>query len=191
MDKHLSKNTNSHQLSQGNLTSRQRQKLKSHVIDFNNYLNSLFPSFDSLYKEISSGFHLVDNFSDCFSFHTVNSRDKDIIKAYLQNLNKMIENFCIDPETIIIISDASIKNNVVTSISHVCSSRNILAKTIYHAINVTFTKAELFTIRCEINQAVHIQNVYCIFVITDTIHLARWILDLFSHPYQLQFITIS
>ena len=84
LDKHLSKNTNSHQLSQGNLTSRQRQKLKSHVIDFNNYLNSLFPSFDSLYKEISSGFHLVDNFSDCFSFHTVNSRDKDIIKAYLQ-----------------------------------------------------------------------------------------------------------
>ena len=85
----------------------------------------------------------------------------------------MIEDFCIDSETIIIISDASIKNNIVTSISHVRSSQNILAKTIYYAINVTFTKAELFTIRYEINQAVHIQNVYCIFVITDTIHLAR------------------
>jgi len=122
LDKHLLKNTNSHQLAQGNLTSRRCQKLKSHVVDSNNYLNSLFPSFDSMYKEISSSFHLVDNFSDCFSFHTVNSRDKDIIKAYLQNLNKMIEDFCIDPETIIIISDTNIKNNVITSISHICSS---------------------------------------------------------------------
>ena len=61
-----------------------------------------------------------------------------------------------DPKTIIIISDASIKNNVATSILYICSSRNILAKTIYYAVNITSTKAELFTIRYKINQAIHV-----------------------------------
>jgi len=173
LNKHLSKNVNPHQLLLGTLTFRQCQKLKNHVVNSNDCLNSLFSSFNSLHKEISSSFHLVDNFSDCFSFHTVNCRDKDVAKAYLQNLNRTIEDFCIDPETIIIIFDASIKNNVITSISHVCSHQNILAKTIHYAINITSTEVELFTIRCGINQAIHIQNVHHIFVITDAIHSAR------------------
>jgi len=87
------------------------------------------------------------------------------MNAYLQNLNKIFKIFCIEAKTVIVISDASIKNNVSTSISYVCSGQNILAKTIYHTINVTSTEAELFAIRCVINQTIHLQNFDCIIVI--------------------------
>ena len=60
----------------------------------------------------------------------------------------------LDLKTVIVISDASIKNNVATSILHICSGHNILAKTIHYAINITSTKTELFTIRYGINQVV-------------------------------------
>jgi len=40
------------------------------------------------------------------------------------------------------------------SIAHVQSEQNIITKTIHHAIDVMLTKAELFTIKCRINQVV-------------------------------------
>jgi len=63
-----------------------------------------------------------------------------------------------------------------------------VAKTIHHAINITTIKAELFTIRCRINQAIHITNVLHIIVITDAIYSAKKIFDSFFHPYQVQYI---
>jgi len=57
-----------------------------------------------------------------------------------------------------LLSNVSIKNNVPTSISYVCSGQNILAKTIHHTVNVTSTKAKLFAIRYGINQTIHLQN---------------------------------
>ena len=80
---------------------------------------------------------------------------------------------------------------MATSISHIHSHDNLVVKTIHHAINVTTTEAELFTIRCSINQASHIPNINCIFVITDSIHAAKRIFDLSSHPYQIHSAAIS
>ena len=61
---------------------------------------------------------------------------------------------------------------------------------IHHTVNITTTEAELFTIRCGINQAIHIANVSCIIVITDAIHSAKKIFDSSPHPYQVQSIAI-
>ena len=83
------------------------------------------------------------------------------MKVHFQNLNKIIRDFYTDPETVIIIFNMSIKNNI------------------------TSTEAELFVIRCSIDQAVHFQDIYYIIVITDTIHLARQIFNSFSYSYQL------
>jgi len=152
---------------------KQQLKVKSSIVDTNNYLNGIFSSFDSLHKELSSSFRLVDSFSDHFYFHTVNHKDKESKEAYLHKLNKIFEDILSDSNTIIVISDTSIKNNVTTSILHVCSGHNTIAKTIHHTVNITSTEAELFTIRYGINQAVQVSNISCIIVITDTIHLAR------------------
>ena len=38
-------------------------------MDVNNCLNGIFSFFNSLNSEFSLGSRLVDNFSNCFSFH--------------------------------------------------------------------------------------------------------------------------
>ena len=53
--------------------------------------------------------------------------------------------------TVVVLSDTNIKNQVVTSITHICYSHNIMAKTIHHAVNIITTKAKLFVIRYGIN----------------------------------------
>jgi len=95
-----------------------------------------------------------------------------------------------DPNSVIVISDASIKNNVATSISHVHLHSNGVKNTIYHAVNITSTEAKLFAIRYGINQAVQILDIFYIIVITNTIHSVRHIFDSMTHPYQIQLIAI-
>ncbi len=51
---------------------------------------------------------------------------------------------------------------------------------------ITSTEAELFAIRCSINQAMNLNNIAKIIVITDFIHTARKIFDSLAHPYQIQ-----
>jgi len=135
-NQHL-KNSTPHCFSLEKLTSKQWLKVKSFIVVANNHLNGILPSFDSLHKKLSSGFQLLDNFHDHFSFHIVNHKNKDIKDTYLCKLNKVFEDSLTDSKTVIIISDTSIKNNVAMSISHICSDYNILAKTIYYAVNVT------------------------------------------------------
>ena len=107
--------------------------------------------FDSLYKELSSSFKLVDNFSNCFSFYIVNCKNKESKEAYLHKLNKIFEDTLSDSNTIIIISNTSIKNNIAISILYIHSGYNTIAKTIYYTINITSIEVELFAIKYRIN----------------------------------------
>ena len=54
----------------------------------------------------------------------------------------------------LIIVNASVKNNVTTLISHIYKGQEVITKLVHHTINVTFTEAELFAIRCGINSIV-------------------------------------
>jgi len=49
----------------------------------------------------------------------------------------------------------------------------------------------LFVIRYRINQAVQISEASHIIIITDSIHLAKHISNLITHPYQIQLIAIA
>jgi len=69
------------------------------------------------------------------------------------------------------------------SIAYVCLELNIVTKTIHHIVNITSTKVELFAIRYRINQAVQVTDTSHIIVITDAIHLIKYIFDSSSHPY--------
>ena len=60
-----------------------------------------------------------------------------------------------------------------------------------YVINVMFTKAELFAIRCSISQASQIQGVTYIIVVTNAILAAKRIFDTPFYLYQLNFIVIS
>ena len=91
---------------------------------------------------------------------------------------------------ILIIADTRIKNNVAMSISYILSSQSSLKKTIHSVVNITFTEAEMFSIRYDINQAVEFPNIKKIIIITDTVHAARHIFNSLTHLCQLYSIAV-
>ena len=96
----------------------------------------------------------------------------------------------LSPSTTIIASDASIKNNVATLILHIHMYNRLIIKMIHHAVHITSTEAELFAIRCSINQTSNFDNMSKIIVAANSIHVARKIFELSVHPYQIQLATI-
>jgi len=154
-------------------------------------LNEIFPAFDSLNRKLSLGFHLVNTFPNCFSFHSVNQKDANTRITYHNKLDNIYKNSLISQNTVLIISNTSIKNNITISVLHICREQDIIAKTIHHTINVTSTKAKLFAIKCSINFVTQMQDIAHIVVITDAIPVAKHIFDISIHPYQLHSITIS
>ena len=82
------------------------------------------------------------------------------------------------------LSDASIKNDIATSISHIHQANHPLIKTVHHTAFVTSLEVELFAIRCSINQACNKEGISKIIVITDSIHVMKIIFNNSLHPYQ-------
>ena len=164
-----------------NITSKQCFKIKSSVVYANNYLNGNFPVFDSLNSKFSLGSCLVDNFSSCFFFHRANYKNKESKVAHFHKLNDIVLNALFNSNSVIVVSDTSIKNNVAMSIIYIHLHLNPIKKTLYHAIGITSTVAELFAIRCGINQAIQIQEVSHIIIITDSIYVIHWIFDSFIY----------
>ena len=179
---HQNKEPNPHAI--GSLTNRQKNIAKGHLIDSCNKSYSIFPSFSPLHQEFTPGFCLTDIFSDCFSFNLTNKKEKDKDKIRVQELDNMTLWISSSPNTALIVTDASIKNDIATSISHIHQAYHPLIKTVYHAVFVTSSEVELFTIRCSINQACNKEDVFKIFVITDSIHATKNIFNSSSHPYQ-------
>ena len=80
-----------------------------------------------------------------------------------------------DFNSVVIISNMSIRNNVAISILHIHSYTNDIKKTIHHTVNITLTEAKLFAIRRGINQIIQILKAFYIIVITNAIYLAKYI----------------
>ena len=179
----LSSMPNSHCI--GTLTNCQRNLTKGHLIDSYNKAHRIFPSFSPLNPEFSPGHCIMDEFSNHFSFNLVNKKEKEKYKTHAQELDDMVLSNSSSPQSALIIMDASIKNDIATLVLHIHIANCPLTKTVHHASFVTSTKAELFAIRCGINQACSINSISKIIVITDSIHAAKKIFNSKSHPYQL------
>ena len=136
-------------VSLNSLTNKQRTLVKGHLIDLANRFNECLPSFNSLNLEFSPDLQVINNFSDRISF--VLNKEKNN-KLHAQNLDKMVLESSFSPSIAIIASDVSIKNLVAISIVHIYTHDKPIIKTIHYAVNVTSTEAELFAIRCGINQ---------------------------------------
>jgi len=148
----------------------------------------LFPSFSPTHPELSPGFRIIDNFSDRFSFNLCNKEKND--KFHFYQLDSVVIESFLSQSIATIATDASIKNNIATSILHTNISNQPLVKTIHHTVFVTSSEAELFTIRCSINQASSKENVSKIIVITDSIYIAKNIFDTSSYPLQIHAMAI-
>ena len=136
-----------------------------------NRFNEIFPSFIPLYSEFSPRLRIIDNFSDCISFN-VRDKGKDD-NHYTHQLDKLALESSSSPSTTIIATDASIKNDVATFILHIHTYNRPIIKMIHHVVYVISTEAELFVIRYSINQALNLDNVSKVIVITDSIHMVK------------------
>ena len=89
-----------------------------------------------------------------------------------------------NPFHALVITNASVENNITTFISHIHICNKPITKTLHHTVNITSTEAELFVIRCSINQATNSAGISKIIIITNSIHTVRKISNLLSYPFQ-------
>ena len=158
-------------------TKRQKSNIKGHLINSNNKLFGVSPSFSPLNPEFIPGSRVVDIFPDRFSFNLANKGIND--NLHTQQLNNMTLQSSSSPNMAIIVTDVSVKNDIATSIFHIHTFNQPMIKTVHHAAFVTSTEAKLFTIRCSI------ENISKIIVVTNSIHAARKIFDDKYNPYQI------
>ena len=119
---HQSKEPNPHTVS--SLMNRQKNIVKGHLINSYNKSYSIFPSFSPLHQEFTPGFCLSDIFSDHFSFNLANKKEKDKDKIHAQELDDMALRISSFPNTALIVTDASIKNNIATFIKLTTPHKN-------------------------------------------------------------------
>ena len=164
------------------LMNWQRNIAKGYLIDSNNKAYGIFPSFSPLHPEFALGSQITDNFFNCFSFNLASKKEKD--KIHFQELNEIVLHFSSSPSMALVVTDASIKNDIATSISHIHSANQPFIKTVHYTAFITSMEAELFTIRCSINQACIKENVSKIIIVTDSTYAAKKIFNSKLHPYQ-------
>jgi len=111
---HCSNSSNSHAI--GSLTNHQRNIAKGHIIDSKTKSYGIFPSFAPLHQEFTPGHHILDKFSDCFSFNLVVKKEKDNI--YAQELDNLILQNSL-PSSALVVTDTSIKDNIATLVVHI------------------------------------------------------------------------
>ena len=126
-------------------------KVKDCIVDVNNRLNGIFNSFNLFSNKFSPRNRLIDVFPSYSSFYLSNKKCAKVKKAHLHKLNELIFYMSVDPKTTIVVSDASIKNQVTISIAYIHIHNSSAVKMIHHTINITFTEAKLFVIRCGLN----------------------------------------
>jgi len=159
--------------------------IKGLIFDMDNRFNEIFSSFDPFNKEFALCSCLIDTFHSCFSFHSSNKQSDESIKSHICHLDNITIKSSSDPSYALVVSNTSIKNNVTTFIAHIHVHDKPIIKTIHHVVNITFMKAELFTIRYGINQATTISGISKIIIIMNSIHAARRIFDSSLYPFQI------
>ena len=170
-----------HHLSLNKLMHKQQLWLHSPLINMDNKYYEFLCFFSLFNKEFSLEKRLINFFLDYFSFYTW----KWDIKCYLWNLDNITISTSTDSHSIMVISDASIRNNVAISILHIHLYNRLIIKMIHHVVNITSTEAKLFAIRYGINQVNNIPNIKHIAIITDFLHVAKKTFDSSMYLYQI------
>jgi len=132
-----------HSLLLSSLSKHQKKLIKGSVVDMDNYFNEAFLSFNPLNPEFTLGCRIIDNFSSHFLFNLFSKCSNDNLKSWIYQLHNMTIESSSNPSHVLIITDASIKNNIATSISHIHIWDEPITKTLHHAINIMSTKAKL------------------------------------------------
>ena len=133
---------------------------------------------------------LIDIFTKQSLFYILKNQSNNNFNAHLQSLNNITLTSSLDSLIALVVADASIKNHIATSIAHIHIQNKQVIKTIHHTVNITTTKAELFSVRCGINQATNLKDISKIIIVTDSIYSAKKIFDYSLYPFQIYMAAI-
>jgi len=120
----------------GSLTKCQHKLIKGPLVDIDNKFNKVFSLFNPLHSEFSSSNRVIDIFPSCFSFHLFKKNKDNNFKEHIQQLDNLVLESLSIPLNVLIITDASIKNNITMFISHTHIYNKPIMKTLYHTVNV-------------------------------------------------------
>jgi len=134
MDDPLNSHNKPSPLSINMLTEHQTNTIKGHLIDSNNKLFGVFPSFSPLNLEFNPDSRIVDIFPDQVSFNLANKAKSN--KSHFQQLNNMMLHSSSSPHTAIVVTNASIKNDIATLVSHIHIHDHPLIKMVYHVVKI-------------------------------------------------------
>ena len=123
------------------LTDRQKSSIKDYLVDSYNKLHGILPSFSPLNPELTLGSRVIDTFQDQFLFNLSNKAKNDTARS--QQLDNMTIVSSLSSHMALVVSDASIKHDIATSVSHIHMWNKPLIKTVHHVVFITSTKAEL------------------------------------------------
>ena len=166
-----------HFLLLSSLTKQQYSLIKGHIVDMDNRFNEVFPLFNPTNSEFQPSNRIINNFSNYFSFHLFSKSSNHSFKSHIQQLNALaIESSNFLTNTLVV-TNASVKNNITSSITYIYIHNKSVVKTFYHAVNIMISKAKLFAIRCSINQAALSHKISKIIIVTNSIHVAKKIFD--------------
>jgi len=75
-----------------------------------NKCNKIFPSFSLFNSKFSPGNRLIDVFPNCFFFYSLNRKSNHDIKSHLYHLDNITLQALSDPQLVVVVINASIKN---------------------------------------------------------------------------------
>jgi len=116
----------------GFLSKHQYQLIKGPVVNMDNHFNEVFSLFNPLNSEFSLEYRIIDTFPSCISFHSFSKCNKDNFKSCVHKLDKLAIESLNNPSHTLIIMNASIKNNIAMSISHIHIHNKPITKMLYH-----------------------------------------------------------
>jgi len=174
-----------HKLALPNLTTKQKAKLKSPIIDIDHHLIQTFPAFTTKPVRIfTPGLCLVDRFPSQFPFFFASDKSDKSKTHHLNTLKNTFSSSLSSPSHTCIIADGGVKNGTITAISHIWHANTRIKRLQMHAMNASSTEAEIMAMRIGLEFALSIEDIKHITLITDSIHAAKKIFDTTIHPYQ-------
>ena len=155
-------------------THFQKPKKKPHC-----RLNSLKERFDPLHKESQPGYRVIDDFADRIFFFPCNRNDSKERELHLNKLDYLCQNALEQPNSIVVVTDASVKPNksfqAVSVTYGWCKGIQVISSKAAFG-SITAPNAKLVAIRLGIVKATSL-DVDRIVVITDSLSSARKALD--------------
>ena len=125
----------------------------------NDRFNEVFLAFDPFNKEFSPGSRIIDSFANCFSFYLFKKSSNEFFKSCSLLLDNLMISSLLDSSNALMITDASIKNNIATSITYIYIHNKDVIKIIHYTVNILSSEAKLFAIRYGINQATNVPGI--------------------------------